>query len=161
MGRDPRFWQGIVLPTVLMLLGSLALVVAWSGRLPAEVAQQWNWTTGNVSTVGPLWLTVLLQAALAAATLLVLIFMKWSGKLTGSGRRLSIAVLAAVSVFLAASLPAMLAGQVGLSDPSEAPDPRSLMALVAVFSLVYGVLAALVAGPRPASARAARLSAPW
>lgn len=146
---DPRFWLGVFLPAAAVLLGSLALVSGWSGRLPAEVAQQWSWSTQEVSTVGPLPVIVLSFAAPAAAGLAVLAFMKWSGKLTGWGRRLSVALLAGIEVFLASALPVLLSGQVGLSDPLLAPDPRASMVITALLSGGYGILAAVVAGSRP------------
>lgn len=149
---DPRFWLGVFLPTAAALFGALALVAGWSPRLPAEVAQQWTWSTGEVTTVGPLWMIVLSLAVPAAAVLLVLAVFKWSGKLTGWGRRLSVALQAGIAVFLSAALPAMLSGQVGLTNPAEAPDPRSALALVAVLSIGYGLLAAVVAGGRPLAA---------
>ena len=149
---DPRFWLGVFLPSAAVLLGALAVVAGWSTRLPADVAQQWNWSTGGVNTVSPLWLSMLSLAVPAAAVLFVLAVLKWSGRLAGWGRRLSVGVLSGVAVFLAAALPAMLSGQVGLADPLQAPDPRSSTALVALLSLAYGLLAAVVAGSRPLAA---------
>ena len=82
----------------------------------------------------------------SAAVLLVLALMKWSGKLSGWGRRPFVAVLAGIASFTAVSLPTMLSGQVGLPDPLHAPDPRTMMGLVALLSIAYGILAAAVAG---------------
>lgn len=149
---DPRFWLGAFLPTAAVLAGSLALVAGWRGRLPAEVAQQWNWSTREVSDVGPLWLIVLSLAAPAAAALTVLAVMKWSGKLAGRGRRLSVALLSGIAVFSAAALPVLLSGQRGLADPWQALDPRLPMGMTAVLSLVCGILAAFAAGSRPLTA---------
>lgn len=146
---DPRFWLGVVLPTAAVVLGSLALVGGWSGRLPAEVAQQWSGSTGEVRTIGPLWAAVLSLAAPPAGMLVVLAILKWSGKLAGWGRRLSVAVMSAIIVFQAAALPVLLNGQLGLADPLRAPDPLALLGATAVLSLAYGVLAAVVAGSRP------------
>jgi hypothetical protein len=126
-----------------------ALTLSWGGRLPASIAQKWDWSTQTVITVAPLWLGILSLAVPSAAVLLFLVFLKWSGRLTGWGRRLSIAALSAIAVFTAASLPVMLNGQVGLADPLLAPDPRTMMGVTAALSLSYGVLAALIAGGRP------------
>jgi hypothetical protein len=149
---DPRFWLGVFLPTAAAFFAALALVAGWSPQLPAEVAQQWDWSTGQVSTVGPLWLIVLSLALPAAAVLFVLAVFKWSGKLNGWGRRLSVALPAGIAVFLSAALPAMLSGQLGIADPAQAPDPRSAMALAALLSVGYALLAALIAGSRPLAA---------
>lgn len=146
---DPRFWLGAFLPSAAVLAGSLAFVAGWSGRLPAEVAQQWNWSTREVSAVGPLWLIVLSLAAPAAAALAVLALMKWSGKLAGRGRRLSVALLSGIAVFSAAALPVLLSGQRGLADPFQATDPRIPMGITAALSLACGILAAFAAGSRP------------
>jgi hypothetical protein len=94
---DPRFWLGVFLPTAAAFFAALALVAGWSPQLPAEVAQQWDWSTGQVSTVGPLWLIVLSLALPAAAVLFVLAVFKWSGKLNGWGRRLSVALPAGIA----------------------------------------------------------------
>jgi hypothetical protein len=87
--------------------------------------------------------------------LIFLVFLKWTGKLTGWGRRISIAALAGIAVFTAASLPVMLNGQVGLTDPQLAPDPRTIMGVTAALSLAYGILTALIAGGRPLATPAA------
>ncbi|MHA7189562.1 hypothetical protein ACX80N_04595 [Arthrobacter sp. MDT2-16] len=146
---DPRFWLGVFLPTAGVLLGALTLCLGWSTRLPSSVAQKWDWSTQEVITVAPLWLGVISLAIPSAAVLILLVFLKWSGRLTGWGRSLSIAVLASIVAFTAASLPVMLSGQVGLEDPLLAPDPRIMMGITAALSLVYGILAALIAGGRP------------
>lgn len=146
---DPRFWLGAFLPTAGVLLGTLALTLSWSSRLPSSVAQKWSWSTQDVITVAPLWQGVLSLALPSVGVLIFLVFLKWSGKLTGWGRRISIAALAGIAVFTAASLPVMLNGQVGLTDPQLAPDPRTIMGVTAALSLAYGVLAALIAGGRP------------
>ena len=146
---DPRFWLGVFLPTAGVLLGALALSLMWSSQLPSSVAQKWDWSTQDVMTVAPLWTSVLSLAGPSAAALIFLAFLKWSGKLTGWGRRLSIAALTGIAVFTALSLPVMLSGQVGLADPALAPDPRTMMGITAALSLVCGILAALIAGGRP------------
>lgn len=149
---DPRFWLGVFLPAAGVLLGSLVLSLAWSSQLPSSVAQKWDWSTHEVITVAPLWTGILSLAGPSAAALIFLVFLKWSGKLTGWGRRLSIAALTGIAVFTASSLPVMLSGQVGLTDPLLAPDPGMMMGLTAALSLAYGILAALVAGGRPLAA---------
>ena len=68
--------------------------------------------------------------------------------MTGWGRRISIAALAGIAVFTAASLPVMLNGQVGLTDPQLAPDPRTILGVTAALSLAYGILTALIADAR-------------
>lgn len=152
---DPRFWLGAFLPTAAVLLGALALTFSWSGRLPSPVAQKWDWSTQDVITVAPLWQGVLSLAVPSAGVLIFLVFLKWTGKLTGWGRRISIAALAGIAVFTAASLPVMLNGQVGLTDPQLAPDPRTIMGVTAALSLAYGILTALIAGGRPLATPAA------
>lgn len=146
---DPRFWLGAFLPTAGVLFGSFALSLAWSRQLPSSVAQKWDWSTQEVITIAPLWTGILSLAGPSAAALIFLAFLKWSGKLTGWGRCLSIAALTGIAVFTSSSLPVMLSGQVGLTDPLLAPDPRTMMGVVAALSLAYGILAALIAGARP------------
>ncbi|MDN3459884.1 hypothetical protein [Rhodococcus sp. APC 3903] len=90
--------------------------------------------------------------SMAAAALVVLAVMKWSGKLTGWGRRTSVAALAGIAFFLAGSAPVMLHPQVGLTEPLLAPDPRTGMLILGIASFAYGALAATVAGGRPLEA---------
>lgn len=47
--NDARFWAGVVLPTAILVLGSLLLVLCWGPRLPDEVANQWS--GGEVTTI--------------------------------------------------------------------------------------------------------------
>lgn len=133
----------------------MALSLAWSSQLPSSVAQKWDWSTQEVITVAPLWTGILSLAGPSAAALIFLAFLKRSGKLTGWGRRLSIAALTGIAVFTVSSLPVMLNGQVGLTDLDLAPDPRTMMGVVAALSLAYGILAALIAGGRPLTASTA------
>lgn len=149
---DPRFWLGVFLPTGAVLLGALAVLVSWVPRLPPETALKWDMATGDVLTSGPLWLNVVSLAGPSVGMLAVLAVLKWSGKLTGWGRRMSVAILAGIAVFPALALPAVLGSQLDLTDPMLAPDPGAVLGAVAVGSVAYGVLAAVVAGSRPLAA---------
>ena len=118
---DPRFWLGAFLPATGVLLGAIALSIGWISQLPSSVAQKWDWSTQDVITVAPLWTGILSLTLPSTAALICLVFLKWSGKLAGWGRRLSIAALSSIAVFTASSLPVMLTGQLGLTDPLLAP----------------------------------------
>ncbi|MFD1713969.1 DUF1648 domain-containing protein [Amnibacterium flavum] len=50
------------LPPVLLVLGALAVVIAWTPSLPAEVAQHWN-AAGRADGYGPAWAPALVGAA--------------------------------------------------------------------------------------------------
>lgn len=146
---DPRLWLGVIVPTAGIIMASAVLIISWSQDLPSEIAQQWDWNTRQVNTVGSLWSNVLLMLGMAAAMLIVLAVMKWSGKLTSWGRRLTTGSLAGIVFFLAGSAPVMLSNQRGITDPLLAPDPRTGMMILGLASLTYGVLSALVVGGRP------------
>lgn len=149
---DPRLWLGVIVPTAGIILASLALIMSWIQDLPSEIAQQWDWSTQQVKTVGSLWSNVLLMLGMAAAMLIVLAVMKWSGKLAGWGRRLNTGALAGIVFFLAGSAPVLLSNQRGITDPLQAPDPRTGVMILGLASLAYAVLSALVVGGRPLQA---------
>lgn len=151
---DPRLWLGTVVPTAGVIMASLIVVASWSPALPNEIAQQWDWNSREVTTVGPLWSNVLLMLGMSTATLIVLAFMKWLGKLTGWGRRLSTGALTGITFFLAGSAPTMLSQQIGITDPLLVPDPRMGMLILGVTSLGYAGLAAWVVGGRTLQADA-------
>lgn len=149
---DPRLWLGVIVPTAGMIMASLALIISWSPDLPPEIAQQWDWSTQQVNTVGSLWSNVLLILGMATAMLIGLVVMKWSGKLTGWGRRLNTGPLAGIAFFLTGSAPVLLSNQRGITDPLLAPDPRAGMMILGLASVVYAVISALVVGGRPLQA---------
>ena len=152
---DPRFWLGVIVPAAGMIMANLALILSWSPHLPSEIAQQWDWNSGQVNTVGPLWSNVLLMLGMATAMLIYLAVMKWSGKLTGWGRRSSTGALAGIAFFLAGSEPVLLSHQRGITDPLLAPEPFVGMLILGLASIAYGVLSATVVGGRPLHADAA------
>lgn len=146
---DPRFWLGVVVPLAGIILAGLALVISWLPRLPADMAQQWDWSSREVNTVGPLWSNMLLMFGSAAAFLVYLCILKWSGKLIQWGRRLTVLALSGLVFFLVGAAPVMLRQQVGITDPLLAPDPRADVLLLALAGLAYGVLCAFITGGRP------------
>lgn len=147
--QDPRLWLGVIVPTAGLIMASAVLIISWSHDLPSEIAQQWDWGTRQVNTVGPLWSNVLLMLGMAAAMLIILAVMKWSGKLTGWGRRLNTGALAGIAFFLAGSAPVLLSNQRGITDPLLVQDPRTGMMILGLASLAYAALSALVVGGRP------------
>lgn len=86
---------------------------------------------------------------MAAVVLIVLAVMKWSGKLTGWGRRLSTGPLAGIAFFLAGSVAVMLHQQRGLTNPLLAPEPRTDMLILGLVSLAYAILGAAIVGGHP------------
>ena len=146
---DPRLWLGVIVPTAGMIMASAALIISWSPELPSEIAQQWDWNSQQVNTLGPLWSNVMLMLGMATAMLIVLAVMKWSGKLTGWGRRSSTGALAGIAFFLAGSAPVLLIHQRGITDPLLAPDPRTGVMVLGLASIAYGALSAIIVGGRP------------
>lgn len=146
---DIRLRLGVLVPTAGVVLGCLVLLVAWTPDLPADVASQWSWSTGDVRTVRQLWPDALLTVAMATIALLGLVGLELADKLTGWGRRLSVGAITAIAVFLAATDVVMVRNQRGLTDPLLAPDPRADVAALAVGALACGLLAAWIVGGRP------------
>lgn len=143
---DRRFWLGVAGPTIGVILAGLALMAYWNPALPAVVAQQWDWTSGAVKTVGPLWTNILVLPGAATAMLGVLAVMKWSGKLTVRNRRALVAILTGSAFSLACAAPVLLYSQVGLTDPMLAPEPRAEVLVLGIVSIAYGILCTILLG---------------
>lgn len=147
--RDGRLWWVVILPLLAATLGSLLTVIAWSSQLPSEVANQWAWGEGTVTTVRPLWVTVVLLTLLAIAFIVGILILEGTQRLTRWGRRLTTGALAGIAAVLAAAPPVLLAGQRGIESGWAAPDPGPGMAWLAIVAALYAVAAALLIGNRP------------
>lgn len=117
------------------------------------MAQKWDWGSGNVTSWGPKWVTVL--SLLGAALVLVgaLVILQWTGELARKNRRSYVGILTACAIFLAGAVPVLLRHQVGLTDPMLAPQPSWSVLVLGIGSIAYGILCAIVAGGASSTVR--------
>jgi hypothetical protein len=149
--RDGRLWWLVIVPLLGLILGALVLILVWSPGLPAEVATQWAWGEGTVTTVRPLWSSVLPMALIALGFLLGILILVGTGRLTSWGRRLNLGVLAGVTAMIAVAPVVLLAGQRGHDFAWDAPDPVGTVAGAAAVCVLYAAAVTLLVGNRPLS----------
>jgi hypothetical protein len=149
--RDGRLWWLVIVPLLGLILGALLLILVWSPGLPAEVATQWAWGEGTVTTVRPLWSSVLPMALIALGFLLGILILEGTGRLTSWGRRLNLGVLAGVTAMIAVAPVVLLAGQRGHDFAWDAPDPVGTVAGAAAVCVLYAAAVTLLVGNRPLS----------
>ena len=147
--RDGRLWWVVILPILGLILGSVLIVAAWSSQLPPQVAIQWAWGEGIVTSARPLWPSVVPLVLTATAFVFGILILEWTERLTSWGRRVTVGALAGVAAFIAAAPPVLLIEQRGIQSGWDAPDPTSGMMWLAIAAALYAVVAALVVGNTP------------
>jgi hypothetical protein len=147
--RDGRFWWVVIIPLLGLILGGLVLIASWSPRLPADIATQWAWGEGRVTTVRPLWSSVLPFALIAWGFLLGILILEATGRLTSWGRRLNTGVLAGITAMIAVAPAVLLVGQLGHEFAWDAPDPAGAVMAAAAACVLYAVMVTVLLGDRP------------